>query len=98
MKYIKESKEVFNERELVIYDGDIEEHRGKRARVRKRDGDKYTIMVMPGKDFLDVDVSELKPVPRCIGRCNKQVVDIPAEYGGGKGIYCFGCERPINRL
>ena len=94
MKHLKNHPitENFTPRQFVIYNGD-------RARVLSRNGDKYNIFVMSEREEVEnVDASELMPLPTCLGRCDKKVVKVPKEHGGGRGIYCFGCNRPIRRL
>jgi len=100
MKHLKRinliNEGIFTPKEFVIY-------QGKRARVISKDDEIYTLMIMPTKKtpkerIEGIPGSDINPLPQCLGRCDRQVVDIPVEHGGGKGIYCYGCDRPIRRL
>ena len=87
MKYLLLFEELYEPRDFVQY-------KGQRARVVSRDGINYKLVLMGDRSEIDVTEDEIDSVPKCLGRCDREVIGkFPL-----RKIYCKGCDRIIKRV
>ena len=79
--------ESFRKKDFVIYKGD-------KGKVVKANGDMLEILIFKNKGKtteVHKDDPELEKMKRCVGQCDKEIIDIDGE----RQIYCYGCERVL---